>query len=153
MSEHIIEAGMAYAKVISALHGACFDAPWDEKAVAEILTMPKAAGLIIGPGGGQGFVLFRLAADEAEILTIGVAPGRRRKGLAGRLLQAAIERAGQAGASRMFLEVAHDNTAARAFYEKAGFVMGGRRPGYYDRPGGKTDALVYCFEITPSNNL
>ncbi len=150
MKAIIIDASSAYSSVISALHGTCFDESWNEKAIADTLSMPGAAGLIIGSDSEtpQGFLLFRLAADEAEILSIGIIESARRTGLAGLLLRSALEHARQKGATRMFLEVAEDNAAAGAFYENAGFKMVGRRTAYYSRPKGKTDALIYKLEIT-----
>jgi ribosomal-protein-alanine N-acetyltransferase len=42
----------------------------------------------------------------------------------------------------MHLEVAVDNAAALRLYRRAGFAEAGRRRGYYERPGGRVDALV-----------
>lgn len=88
-----------------------------------------------------GFALFALAADEAEVLTLAVAPGARRRGLGAALLAAAAAAAAARGARSIHLEVAEDNAAARALYARAGFAETGRRRGYYARPGGRTDAL------------
>lgn len=149
MIRDIVAAGIAHANVISALHKSCFETAWEARAVVEILAMPGAFALIGNSDDcPQGFVLFRLAADEAEIISIGVSPNTRRAGLAGRLLQASIDHATKQKCVKMFLEVAEDNTAACALYEKFGFLICGRRPGYYDHEAGKTDALLYSLEIT-----
>jgi [ribosomal protein S18]-alanine N-acetyltransferase len=79
----------------------------------------------------QGFILFRVAADEAEVLTLAVTPAARRHGLGRRLLRAALERAAAQGAARMFLEVSAANGPARGLYETAGFSEVARRPRYY----------------------
>jgi ribosomal-protein-alanine N-acetyltransferase len=89
-------------------------------------------------------LLARVAADEAEILTIGVAPEARRLGVGRGLLAAAMRRAASAGAAAMFLEVASTNTPARALYENAGFVRVGRRARYYPNGG---DALVLRADL------
>ena len=53
------------------------------------------------------------------------------------------------GATRVFLEVAEDNLAARALYERTGFVEAGRRPGYYAAAdGGRRDALLLALNLT-----
>jgi [ribosomal protein S18]-alanine N-acetyltransferase len=53
------------------------------------------------------------------------------------------------GAARLFLEVAEDNTAARALYAQTGFVEAGRRVGYYARTDGSTaDALVLARDLS-----
>jgi len=148
VSEEISRVGIAHAGVIAALHGECFKAAWDVKAVTEILAMPGAVALISAAGADpHGFAVFRMAADEAEIITIGVRQDARRGGHGARLLRASIDSAKMGGAAKMFLEVAEDNTGARALYKKCGFTICGRRSGYYDHGAGKVDALIYELEI------
>ncbi|MEL6765718.1 MAG: GNAT family N-acetyltransferase [Pseudomonadota bacterium] len=87
--------------------------------------------------------VLRFAADEAEILTLGVVPEARRRGLGTALLAASIAIAEGCGAASIFLEVAEDNDAARALYAAAGFEEVGRRDGYYERrDGSRVAALV-----------
>ena len=71
-----------------------------------------------------GLILVRVAADEAEILTLAVIPGVRRSGIGHALLQEATSMAAALGARVVFLEVSVTNIAARALYTKAGFVAG-----------------------------
>ena len=62
-----------------------------------------------------------VVADEAEILTVGVVPAARRRGIARRLLAALLAEAARARrAPRCFLEVRVDNDAARALYAQRG---------------------------------
>ncbi|MEO1722802.1 MAG: GNAT family N-acetyltransferase [Pseudomonadota bacterium] len=87
--------------------------------------------------------VLRFAADEAEILTIGVVPSARRSGLGRALLNAALAIAEGSGAASVFLEVAEDNTAARTLYDDTWFVEVGRRASYYlRRDGSRVDALI-----------
>ena len=132
----------------AALHAEAF-VPWGERAwtrqdVAELLVSPGVAGLLLEVDGGDaGLAICRVAADEAELLTIAVRPAYRRRGAARHLLTAAIDHARSAGARALFLEVATDNPGARALYELAGFCAIGNRPAYFrrgDRPA--ADALV-----------
>lgn len=88
---------------------------------------------------GQGFVLTRIAGDEAEILTIAVLPRCRRAGLGLALMEAAQRLVAQQGATMMFLEVAEPNLAARGLYGALGFEKVGRRKRYY---ANGDDALV-----------
>ena len=70
MNSQIIEAGIAHAEVLATLHGDCFDSAWDRQAIIDILAMPGVCALIISTDHQpQGFALFRLAADETEIIT------------------------------------------------------------------------------------
>lgn len=134
----MMAATVAHAPVMAAIHAACFPPRerWGVDAMALQLGQPGGFGLI-DPAGG--FLLARIAADEAEILTIAVAPEARRQGLAAALLRAATTRAAAAGARALFLEVAADNAPARSLYAAAGFVEVGRRKRYY---AGGTDALI-----------
>ena len=119
---------------LAALHAASFPDAWDAKAIADLLTTPGTFAV----QADDGFVLARVAAGEAEILTLAVAPRARGKGLGRALLQAAISRAHAIGAETMFLEVGADNPAARALYGSLGFTKVGERKGYYQG----RDALV-----------
>jgi ribosomal-protein-alanine N-acetyltransferase len=90
-----------------------------------------------------GFALWRVAVDEAELLTIAVEEGHRRRGAGRALLEAVIDRVRAGGATSLFLEVGADNPAAWSLYEQNDFRAVGRRNGYYsrgDRPA--ADALV-----------
>ena len=140
---HLIEAGLAHAAVLKALHADAFPPGerWSAAAMAEQIGLPGSFGLIAisalaHPGG---LVLARVAADEAEILTLGVSPSQRRLGAGALLLSAAEQRAAQDGAVAMFLEVNEANAAARALYARQGYEEVGRRRRYY--PSG-ADALV-----------
>ena len=84
-------------------------------------------------------------ADEAEILTVGVVPSARRRGIARMLLGALLDEARRRGAREAYLEVRIDNAAARALYAKEGFAELGIRPGYYD--AGRVDAVVMSRDL------
>lgn len=95
----------------------------------------------LGPDGALvGWAGVMVAADSAEVLTVGVIPAARRQGLAIELLDGLLAEARERGAVEVFLEVRVDNEAARMLYEHEGFVQVGLRPGYYDH--GRVDAVV-----------
>ena len=123
---------------VARVHARCFTEPWD---MAATLATPGSFALV---AGDAGFVLCRAAADECEILSIGVVPKSRGQGLGARLLAAAIDAARTRGAARLFLEVAEDNAAARALYAKGGFETVARRTGYY---AAGIDALVLALDL------
>ncbi len=134
----------ALAQALAALHAEAFDAPWSAAAFADLLGQ---AGVVL-EGETGGFILVRVVADEAEILTLAVRPSARRLGLGGRLVRAARDRAAASGAMRMFLEVAEDNGPARALYGALGFAATGRRPRYYRRSDGPAvDALILVLNL------
>jgi ribosomal-protein-alanine N-acetyltransferase len=150
MMENIVEVSKFHAGIISVMHEACFEETWNEKSVSKILNMAGTIGLITGAEKErpQAFILLRVAADEAEIISIGVIPTARKKGLASTLLLEAIKRAAIRNAKKMFFEVAHDNTGARALYEKFEFQIVGKRPKYYTRLLKKVDAVIYKLNIS-----
>jgi Fur family ferric uptake transcriptional regulator len=121
-------------------HALTMAEPWSASAFAQLLQGAGVFVLAVRQGGEvAGLVAARVAADEAEILTLVTIPERRRQGVARRLLHAALQKAARAGGRAAFLEVAAGNTAALALYASAGFVEVGRRARYY--PGG-VDALI-----------
>ncbi|PQZ78439.1 MULTISPECIES: GNAT family N-acetyltransferase [unclassified Brevundimonas] len=136
---------MTDPRALAVIHAEAFDAPWDAASLAALLASPGVFAI----KDGDGFILIRVVADEAEILTLAVRAAARRSGLGGRLVQAAVVRAAALGAERLFLEVAEDNVAARALYARTGFVEAGRRRGYYARAdGSREDALVLSLNFT-----
>lgn len=147
----LIALGADDADALAALHARAFEAPWNAKAFADLLRSPGVFALAArGEGALEGLILMRAIADEAEVLTLAVAPERRREGLASALLDAALRLAAQMGAARAFLEVAHDNHAAMGLYERAQFVPTGRRRAYYARISGPAaDALILSRTLHP----
>jgi ribosomal-protein-alanine N-acetyltransferase len=110
---------------------------------AEFAALAAAPGALLLCEGGCGFALGRVAADEAELLMLAVAPPARRRGVATRLLAGFEDAARHAGAAEAFLEVDAANTAAQALYAMAGYTERGRRPGYYGHADGhRSDALI-----------
>src|SRR5690606_11217727 len=131
---------------IATLHQSLFSPPWTRDDLAALMEQTGSAALLaVEPKDGRpvGFLLGRVVGDEAEILTLGVARDRRRRGTASCLVSAFVGRAAERGAARMFLEVAEDNHAARQLYASQGFGEAGRRPAYYERPSEPpADALI-----------
>jgi ribosomal-protein-alanine N-acetyltransferase len=82
----------------------------------------------------RGFLVMRVAAEEAEILNMAVDPAQCRQGTGSELLLAAEEQARKQDAKQMYLEVRESSSAARTFYEKHGFRQTGARPKYYVEP-------------------
>jgi ribosomal-protein-alanine N-acetyltransferase len=141
----LLTAGPTHASVLAGLHRRALRQSWPDADIARLLAGPGGHGwLALCQGVPVGHLLARRAADEAEILTLGCRPGARRRGVATSLLARALADLGDAGAGRVFLEVAVDNGPAQALYTGAGFHPVGRRRAYYSRPGGPVDALVFA---------
>ena len=123
------------------LHAASFAYPWSASDFESLIAGAGAVGTAaVDPAKARlrGFALSRLAADEAEILTIAVDPALRRAGVGRDLLRAHLAQAAYAGARRIFLEVDADNAAALALYKRFQFAPVGERKGYYKRSDGKS---------------
>jgi ribosomal-protein-alanine N-acetyltransferase len=128
------EAGPRDAAAFAALHASSFGRGWSEDEFERLLLERNViAHRAMSARTLAGFVLSRLAGDEAEILSIAVATSRRERGLARRLLDLHLRRLAGLGASAVFLEVDEDNQSARRLYARAGFRDVGRRPAYYSR--------------------
>ncbi|MCB1484617.1 MAG: ribosomal protein S18-alanine N-acetyltransferase [Hyphomicrobiaceae bacterium] len=135
---------------VAELHAKVFEEAWNEGSIKSLLEHPASTSLIAVTGDPKtvkGFVIAQLAADEAEILSIGVAPDWQRAGLGTLLLQGLARASKRGEAKRIFLEVADDNVAARALYKALGFQEAGRRKGYYHRPEGAVDALTLVLAL------
>lgn len=129
---------------LAAIHAEAFDAPWDADTFRTLLSQSGVAACV----DRDGFILIRVVADEAEILTLAVRPAARRQGTGARLTTQAAALARAQGAARLFLEVAEDNVAARGLYAALGFELAGRRRGYYARGDGPAvDALILALKF------
>lgn len=145
----LVSASPADAPAMAVAHADSFEDSWSADDIAALLASPGAFAMLVRDETGlvQAFALARAAADEAELLTLAVAPGVRRRGLGAALVEAVAGAAAAGGARRLFLEVAADNAAALALYRRAGFAPVGERPAYYRRAGGAADALVFARDL------
>jgi ribosomal-protein-alanine N-acetyltransferase len=135
--------------VAAALHEAAgFHETWTIDAFNGLLAAGAEGLLAVLGDAPVGLILWRVAADEAEILTICTVPAKRRRGVGRRLMEAAKARLAAAGTRRLFLEVAVDNDAAIALYRAFGFTDAGLRRAYYIQPDGPVDALVMALTLS-----
>ncbi|WP_188259767.1 GNAT family N-acetyltransferase [Azospirillum tabaci] len=147
-------AGLADAAVIAALQQGCFpDDPWGSEAVAGLIGQPGFFSVLALRDGDEGddpvgFLLARVAAEDGEIIAVGVRADARGQGTGRRLVAAALDGARALGATALFLEVAEDNGMAQSLYKSCGFFAVGRRPGYYRRADGRVAALVLRYSYT-----
>jgi len=129
---------------LAILHRSCFpDDPWEAGALARIMALSGGFGWLAWEDDEPaGFILVRDLGSECEVLSLGVAPRWRRRGIARDLLRTAFAEAQRRGLPSVVLEVAVDNVAAGDLYAAAGFAAVGRRARYYRRPDGRADALI-----------
>ena len=144
-------AGLADVPVIAALQQGCFpEDPWSSESIASLIGQPGFFSVLALRNGDEGddpvgFLRARVAAEDGEIIAVGVRADACGQGIGRRLVAAALEGARAQGATAMFLEVAEDNAVAQSLYKSYGFFLVGRRPGYYRRTDGRVAALVLRY--------
>lgn len=140
----LTEASRRDAPAIARLHAASFRRGWSDGEFEQLLGERNVLAHRATRGRSlDGFILSRIAAGEAEILSVAVEPARRGRGLARAMLDLHLRRLAGLGTYTVFLEVDEDNKAARQLYARAGFREVGRRAGYYQHAGNNaTTALV-----------
>ncbi len=126
------------AEQCAAIHAASFAHSWSVAEFETLLSSKSSLGVAaLDPATGElrGFSLARIAADEAEILTIAVHQSFRNRGVGRALLADNLARLTAIHVQSLFLEVERGNSPALALYSRAGFREVGQRPGYYRKPG------------------
>jgi ribosomal-protein-alanine N-acetyltransferase len=138
------EATHRDAAAMAALHAASFRRGWSDGEFGSLLADRSiVAHRAMLQSTHAGFIISRLAAGEAEILSVAVAKSSRGRGLAAAMLHLHLRRLVGLGAQTVFLEVDEDNVPACRLYAKAGFHEVARREGYYrDEAGKPSTALV-----------
>ena len=104
-------------------------------AEAEGRLLGFAVGKVIGPAGD----------GAAELESVAVEPGVRRGGVGRALCGAVADWCRGQGAKALELEVRAGSGGAIALYAGLGFVVTGRRVGYYLAPA--EDALLMCLDL------
>ena len=129
----------------AAIHAASFPHAWSGGEFERLLAAENvfADGAFDSRGRAlYGFALSRQGFDEAELLSIAVAPAWQRHGFGRLLLKAHLAQAETRGVRAMFLEVDEANAAALALYARFGFAQVGKRAGYYRKADGGTAAAL-----------
>lgn len=151
VSPFIRQIGAERSAECAAIHASSFAFPWQEADFEQLFLAPEtfADGAIEAKEEKlAGFVLSRFAADEAEILTIAVAPEWRRCGVGTLLLAPHLAGLAALRVNRLFLEVDAENVAARALYAGFGFEQVGERQAYYRTADDRlAAALVMRLEL------
>jgi ribosomal-protein-alanine N-acetyltransferase len=132
---------------ILAIEQRAYPFPWTRGIFRDCLAAGYPAWVLQERGLPIGYAVISVAADEAHILNICVAPERQGRGHGRQLLRSLVKLAIDLGAARIFLEVRPSNPNAIALYHDEGFNEIGRRPRYYPARDGREDALVMAMEL------
>ena len=131
-------ASLRDAPALAQIHGASFHRGWGEGEFENMLSERNTLVHRLRIGRKVvGFSVSRIAADEAEILSIAVAQSHRGRGLSNNLLLTHLGHLAGRGVRTVFLEVEENNQPARRLYKRAGFAVTGRRERYYRQASGE----------------
>lgn len=148
---HISPGETGDAAEMAKLHARAFYRGWSAEEFEDYLSDSRTTPIYLACDARRrqaGFAALRVVEDEAELLTIVVAPKYRRKGVGHALMQAIFDDLRTTRASQLFLEVDNQNAPARRLYQQLGFSVIGERKGYYPRPDGTAaTALVMRREL------
>ncbi len=143
--------GAEAASQLAAIHASAFSQPWNTLDFERLLGERGviADGLFLGrTTRPAGFALSRIVLDEAEILTIALAPEARGRGHAGALLSRHLDALSRRGVRQVHLEVDEGNVPAIALYRRHRFRETGRRTGYYRKTdGARASALTMALDL------
>jgi ribosomal-protein-alanine N-acetyltransferase len=131
------------ASRLAQLHGAAFHRGWSELEFEQLLSERNTLTHRLRVGDRlAGFIISRVAADEAEILSVAIDSAWRGRGLSHVLLDTHLGHLAGGGVRAVFLEVEESNAAAVQLYRGRGFRVVGRREQYYREPGGQFSAAL-----------
>lgn len=124
------------------LESTCFTDPWSKEALRNAFGGGITEFAVIEDGDGEvfGYAMYSVLLEDAEVMSVAVAPKRRGCGAGRALMRALLERSAERGASRCFLEVRASNVPARALYTSLGFTELRTIRSYYRQP--TEDAVV-----------
>ncbi|SER50540.1 ribosomal-protein-alanine N-acetyltransferase [Faunimonas pinastri] len=123
--------------VLAEIHADSFRRGWSEEEFDDLLRQPRMHALVAEHRGAlgrvtkAGFILYRIAADEAEVISVAVCQACRRRGVARKLIEEALRHLYSERVADLHLEVEEGNNAAISLYRSLEFEETGRRPDYY----------------------
>ncbi|MGE0874437.1 MAG: ribosomal protein S18-alanine N-acetyltransferase [Burkholderiales bacterium] len=126
---------------------AVYTHPWSQGNFADSLRAGYECRTLRVAGMLAGYFILAVAAGEAHLLNLSVAPAQQRHGYGTALLREGISIARSHGAKSIFLEVRPGNAVAQALYARFDFRQIAVRRDYYPVAGGREDAYVYRLDL------
>lgn len=121
--------------------------PWSTSQYKEEFSSPTRR-FVVAVDAEQNIVgyagVFAPGGAEADVLTVGVVPAQRGKGIAKALMALITDWAKEQGSIAMMLEVKVDNAEAIGLYQSLGYSQLNIRKDYF---GAGLDALVMRLEL------
>ncbi len=127
-----------------------YEVPWTEGIFKDCINVGYNCFVYAPQDEVLAYGLVSIAADEAHILNLCVAPNMQGQGLGKKMLHKLLREAEVRNVCSVFLEVRLSNTVAIKLYEQEGFNRLGIRKNYYPCLEGREDALVLGKELNLS---
>lgn len=134
--------------IVSDIERRSYDFPWSHGVFRDCLLAGYQCLVLERDGEVAGYAILSVAAAEAHVLNLCIAPDYRSHGYGERLLDEVLFRARSASAREMFLEVRPSNRNAIALYRKKGFYQVANRREYYRSHEGREDACVLAKKLS-----
>ncbi len=138
-------------KAVASVERAAYDYPWSLGIFRDCLLAGYHCIVLDVAGSVTGYGIMSIAAAEAHLLNLCVHPHAQNMGYGRRLLEALLQKAVDAEAEKVFLEVRPSNQVALRLYRAVGFEQIGIRPAYYQAKNGREDAVVLAANLRPSH--
>ena len=132
---------------IARIEALAYEFPWTPGIFRDCLRAGYGSWVLASGEQIIGYGVLSVAAMEAHVLNVCIAPEMQGQGHGRRLMKRLVDLARWHQAQRIFLEVRPSNPRAIALYEDMGFNEIGRRPNYYPAKKGREDALVLALEL------
>ena len=141
-----------HLEAVHEIERACFITPWSKETILTEITSNSTTVYIVAlvlqsfsPPEVAGYAGMWQLADEGHVTNLAVKESRRRQGIATMLLNHLTKLAIDRNLCGLTLEVRVTNTAAQDLYIQQGYVIEGRRKGYYADTG--EDAFIMWKRI------
>lgn len=132
---------------VAAVETRAYEFPWSEGIFRDCLRAGYNCWVLVRDDAIIGYGVLSVAAGEAHVLNVCIAPDAQGEGHGRRLMRRLIDLARWHSAERVFLEVRPSNPRAIQLYHSLGFNEIGRRPNYYPAARGREDAIVMALEL------
>jgi ribosomal-protein-alanine N-acetyltransferase len=132
---------------IARIEAQAYEFPWTPGIFRDCLRAGYGSWVLASAEQIIGYGVLSVAAMEAHVLNVCIAPQMQGQGHGRRLMKRLVDLARWHQAQRIFLEVRPSNPRAIALYEDMGFNQIGQRPNYYPAKKGREDALVLALEL------
>ena len=124
-----------------------YDFPWTRGVFTDCLKVGNQCWVLEREGEVIGHAIVTVGAGEAHLLNVCIRGNEQGGGLGRALVMHVLERAYEAGADALFLEVRPSNNVAARLYDSIGFTEVGLRKDYYPAHLGHEDARVLVLDL------